>query len=281
MQTKDILRRWTDACLNECRLNQIPEILYRMNRGELERQQLVEVITVRYQVAHFFEAMLEQMLRVIDAGRFREKDGQLYPDVIPALRHAVAQNLREERGEAEEYGGPHAKGRAALLQALGVDYAQWQNLLGTYEHLGALDEFAKYAVTQLKYFTSLGGIEAVSILWHYEWSISRDGVCGDYCVLLRAFEHAFPEFANPSGLYREGDPLWHLYSHARHDEYHAELAEQALVALDGKRGLWGESIQLGIQQTYFILRNFWNGLSERHCGAFDRRAHWRHERLVA
>src|SRR3989338_2934563 len=274
MNVFERIKGWQQASSKRFELNQIPLILHRMNEGALPRQTLVEVIKIRYQVAHFFEDMLEHMLRIIRARRFWRKDGLIWPDVATAFEHAVAENLKDERGEVAEYGGPHREGRSVFLTALGVDYRAWATPLGSYGSLGSLDEFSSYVITQLQHIIEYGAVEALGILWCYERAISRDGRCGDYCIMLRAFERAFPEFAKVE--YHEGDALWHIASHAQHDSEHARLAAEALAALDDKPGLWPESMQLGIKTAYLTNLNFWNGLSERFCGAFDSRAHWRH-----
>ncbi len=281
MNVKEILNGWYEADMERHRLNQIPEILHRMKQGELTREQLISIIGVRYQAAHFFEEMLEDMHFAIHQGRFRTMEGEFpWPECKEALRAAVLTNLSEERGEIAEYGGPHSNARKVFLEALGVDYEKWQPDPCGYNSPERLDELVAYVLGQMQFAIHCGAIEAVAALWYYENRISLDGVHGDYCILLKAFEGAFPEFKKPQGSYKEGDPLWHLASHAQHDEHHAKLAEDALSTLDGKPGMWEDSIDIGIRTAHLALLNFWNGLSERHCGAFDSRAHWKHERLV-
>ena len=254
-------------------LNEIPEILYRMKRGELSREQLISIVSTRYQIAHFFEEMLREMIRIIERGTFREGTWPLKPYAIEELRKAAAVNLSEELGEVKEYGGPHREGREVFLTTLGVDYKKWKSVLGTYDNIGEIDPGARTFLLRMKWIISLGAVEAISALWYYENRISLDHVHGDYHILLHAFEEKFPEFKKPGGKYQEGDALWHIYSHADHDEHHANLAKNALKVIEG-RGFWHESIENGVHETMKATDYFWCELSEKFLGRFFTKDHW-------
>lgn len=275
MKTRDILHKWRTFDQRRYERNKIPEILYRLRVGELTRGQLVSVISVRYQVADLFEDMLEHMLRVIDKGRHRSNDQQLSEPVISALRKAVEENLAEERGEVPEYGGPHRDARKVFLQALGINYAVWKNTRADlYQNLEGMNENARYLVSQMRRIIGEGGVEAVSVLWYYENRISLGGEDGDYCFLLRNFERSFHEFRKPQGVYVEGDPFWHLYSHSRHDANHADMAAAALASLDGTTGMWSDSIDSSIQSVVLAIDNFWHGISDQLLGRYGSQEHW-------
>ena len=271
-----ILSGWHQSEIKQYSLNQIPEVLYRMKRRELSREQLTEIISVRYQAAHFFEDMLREIMRVVDAGTYRGNQCPITPEVMVELRKAAALNLSEELGEVKEYGGPHREGREVLLTSLGVDYAKWQSTLGSYENIGDIDENAKWLVSRMRWIIQHGAIEAIAALWYYENRISLDHVYGDYHLLLHAFEEKFPEFKKPGSTYHEGDPLWHIYSHADHDEHHANLAKQSLLVMQPP-GLWPDSIVFGLRESSKAIDYFWCGLSERFFGRFNSKDHWEYE----
>ncbi len=270
-----ILNGWVSGEIVRYEASKIPEILFKMNRGELSREQLITVITVRYQAAHFFEDMLHEMLRIVAKGKYRKGTCWLDPGVIQAFRKAIATNLSDELGNVNSYGGgPHREGRKVFLSALGVDYEAWKQPLGTYDSLGKVDEAARSLIVHLRWIIGHGAIEALAVLWYYECRIALDRRHGDYHILLRAFEGQFPEFKKPDRSYREGDVLWHLHSHAAHDEYHAKLAENALSTLEEFPGVWRESMEFGFQETLCAFENFWNGLSEQMFGRFNSTEHW-------
>lgn len=269
-----ILDGWVASEVVRYETSKIPEILFEMDRGGLSREQLITVISIRYQVAHFFEDMLREMLRIVARGTYREGMCPLDPEVVQAFRKAITTNLREELGEIGDYGGPHKEGRKVFLTALGVDYDAWKQPLGTYHRLGTLHESAKSLVSRLQWIISRGAVEALAALWYYECRIALNRRHGDYHILLRAFEGQFPEFKKPDREYREGDVLWHLHSHAVHDECHARLAADALCTLEDVPGAWLDSIELGFQETLFAFENFWHGLSGQMFGRFNSTAHW-------
>ncbi len=252
------------------RNDRIPEILFRMKQCEVSRTQLTHIISVRYQAAHFFEDMLRRIIEVVNRGQHRLP--QRWPiidtNTRTVLREAVTINLAEELGQMAEYGGPHHEGREVFLTALGIDYVSWKAKLGTYNDLGDLDPSVRFLVNRMKWIIELGPLEALVALWYYENRISMDHTQGDYHILLRAFEVAFPEFKKPESKYVEGDPLWHIASHADHDEHHAQLARDALMKVEGVP-LFFESIENGILETRKAIDFFWCLLSERHFGNFQ------------
>ncbi len=201
----------------------IPALLKALQKNSIDKKHLIGIISRRYQVAHFFEDMLRYMIDVI------RNDGELSEAAQKGLFFAVEQNLKEELGEVAEYGGPHREGRRIFLTALGFDYQLWSRDLGMYDKLGILYPSARKLIEFIREVISRGSVEAVAALWYYENRISLDGIHGDYYILLSAFEKQFPEFKKTK--YQEGDALWHLASHAQHDEYHAQLAENGLHAV--------------------------------------------------
>lgn len=252
------------------RNDRIPEVLFRMKQGEVNREQLTQIISVRYQAAHFFEDMLRRIVEVVNCRQHRRP--QRWPLIdtgtSTALCEAATVNLAEELGQMAEYGGPHREGREVFLTALGIDYVTWKAKLGTYENMGELDPAARFLVNRMRWIIELGPVEALVALWYYENRISMDHMQGDYHILLHAFETAFPEFKRPNGKYVEGDPLWHIASHADHDEHHAQLAKDALVKVE-EIPLVFESIENGVLETRKAVDFFWCLLSERHFGSFQ------------
>ena len=236
----------------------IPAVLYRLRRNEVTQLQLITLISIRYQFAHFFEDMLRHMIAVVDTGLFHRNEDPLTSKEKTSLREAATQNLQEELGELESYGGPHREGREVLLSALGVDYQKWKSNLGTYDNPGEVHESVLMLLTELKRIISTGAVEAISCLWYYENKISLDGVEGDYCILLKAFEQRFPEFKKDD--YKEGDVLWHISSHAEHDVYHAALAEKALQS-GHQSYVWVEAVDYGVRETRMALEYFWDRMS--------------------
>ncbi|MDO8620404.1 MAG: hypothetical protein Q7R64_03610 [bacterium] len=269
MNVENKLNQWFRFETERYRRNRIPEIVFAMKQHMLSCQQLREVVSVRYEVAHYFILMLSHMLHVIETGTYREGSCKVSKVVKDALHFAVTENLKEENGDVPAYGGPHYKGRALLLSALGFNYENWSARLGTYGNLIRVDPSARYLVAEMKKTIELGAVEAVSALWYYEMRITLD-----YPILLSALEKKFPELLKDDGTYREGDALWHLASHARHDEHHAKLAEDALALLSGTPGMWGDSMEHGARRTLFAVDNFWNLLSEAFLGRFNAKNHW-------
>ena len=232
---------------------EFPEILKRIEASDISKEKMVEVISTRYQVAHFFEDMLRRIIRGVEAS-------ELATNVKAALIHSVQVNLNEELGEVAEYGGPHREGREVLLNALGVDYETWKKDLGIYENLGKLNPIARELVESLKRIIDTDPIAAVAMLYSYEDKISLDGV-GDYHKLLAGLEKLYPELAKADSKYVEGDALWHIYSHADHDEHHAALAKSGLVeSVSTEADL--SKLQTGMTRAKIALDTFWNNLEE-------------------
>lgn len=198
-----------------------PSLLFRLKNKEVSKEELIQIVQIRYQAAHFFEDWLRLIITVVS-------NSSLSPSEKQTLSHAAKQNLREELGEVEIYGGPHRDGRIVQLEALGINPDTWAKELGTYNKLGDVHPAAKHLIESLRVIANRGPVEAITALWYYENRISLDGVNGDYCLLLHALESKFPELYKEE--YVEGDALYHIASHAKHDEYHAKLAEDALEA---------------------------------------------------
>ena len=80
---------------------------------------------------------------------------------------------------------------------------------------------------------------------------------GDYYILLKAFEKNFPELRLAS--YKEGDALWHIFSHAQHDTYHAQLAQDALNPILIERNSSERALKACLE-TRDAFDTFWNEL---------------------
>lgn len=212
-----------DAVVERYRSGQAPRLLQRIASGSLTRPQLTEVISIRYQVAHFFEDMLRCLIHVIDDA------SDISDEARPQLRHAVQANLDDELGKAGYGSQPHLEGRRDMLQALGIDYDQWSSQLGTYNHFGDVRPAALGLLVRMRHAVMLHPLAGVAALLEYEHRISLHGA-GDYWMLLQGLEKLFPELCPHGRGYREGDPFWHIFSHAQHDDHHAKLAEDGLVA---------------------------------------------------
>jgi hypothetical protein len=156
-----------------------------------------------------------------------------------------------------EYGGPHTEGREVLLTALGVDYDNWKRDLGSYENLGNLSKVASDLIVTLREIIDEDPITAVAMLYYYEERISLDHM-GDYYKLLAGLETLYPEFKKDK--YLEGDAFWHVYSHADHDEHHAQLAKDGLLAAVKSRYDLDKVLN-GMQKAKIALDQFWNGLN--------------------
>ncbi len=233
----------------DARMNKLPRILLDLKENKLSRDKLIQIISTRYQVAHFFEDMLRLIINII------KNESYIPNNIRTKLLYSAEQNLKEELGEIIEYGGPHQTGREVFLNSLGIDYCEWKKNLGTYEDFGRVATSAKKLLKKLKSLISKGAVEAVSTLWYYENRISLDGINGDYHILLNAFEERFPEFKKEK--YTEGDPLWHIASHSNHDEYHAQIAEAGLTECTSISGTEKKIISTCIEAKK-VLDTFWN-----------------------
>ncbi len=227
----------------------IPEILKMLKNNSLTRDQLTDLISIRYEAAHFFEDILRLIIKKI------KEDVSLENTVQQKLLYSAEQNLKEELGEEEKYGGPHENGRKVLLTALGVDYEKWKGRLGTIENTLIPNVAPKKLIEEFKDVVNEGSIEAVSALWYYENRISLDGVVGDYYILLKAFEIKFPEFKKDT--YQERDVLWHIASHAHHDEFHAQIAKDGLLSLVNTVDSV-EKIERACEEMRKAIDTFWN-----------------------
>jgi len=197
----------------------IPSLLLKLKNKTVTREELIQIVQIRYQAANFFEDWLRLIIDTV-------RNSSLSRTEKETLSYAAEQNLREELGEVEIYGGPHRNGRIIQLEALGIDPETWTKDLGTYDKLGNVHPAARHLIESLKAIINRGPVEAITALWYYENRISLDGVNGDYCLLLHALESKFPELYKEK--YIEGGALYHISSHAEHDEFHAKLAEDAL-----------------------------------------------------
>ena len=216
MKTEKILKRiHKEDVMRYCN-NQICHALLCVKKGHATKDQLSRLISIRYQLAHFFEEFLQHVMKTVT-------ESSLPDNQKTALYNAVHENYLEEVGENLEYGGPHSEGRETLLNALGYDYEKWQQPLGSFQNPGVVNISVGLMIEKIKNVVDRGPIEAMTVLWYYENRISLEDGLGDYYIILSAFEKAFPEFKKPIDDYKEGDVLWHLASHAFHDTYHAQL----------------------------------------------------------
>lgn len=230
---------------------EFPEILRRIEKGQITKEQMTAVMSTRYQVAHFFEDMLCRIIKNVEAS-------DLEPEAKEALLQSVQVNLNEELGIESNYGGPHKEGREALLSALGINYEEWKRDLGEYDNLGKLDPVARQLVESLKKIADRDPITAVAMLNLYEDRISL-GTIGDYYKLLSGLEKLYPKLAKEE--YVEGDAFWHVYSHADHDEHHADMAKHGiLLAVRNQEDV--AKISAGLSETKAALDKFWYDLGK-------------------
>lgn len=177
------------------------------------RTQLLKVLTIRYQPAHFFERVIDHLLNAI------EQEGKGRQPLVDALER----NLQEERAEGgADYGPAHVLGRRAFFQALGIDYWAWEaGLGGDIQNLSGLSPAAAYLVGFYRTLIETSPLAGGAGMLYWEGRIPRL----DYTLLLGRVDETFGfppvEGMLPRATSQEDIPArWHLQSHAEHDVYH-------------------------------------------------------------
>lgn len=231
--------------------NDIPLCLQFLKTGYIEQKYLKKMILYRYELSHMFVGLLEHIAKVVLESSLPKEEKQ-------SLYKAVYANYLDETGEG--YGGPHHEGRKMLIESLGENYENYVSVLGTYKKPGRVHGFTTELLDSIKQIVTQGPIQAITLLWYYENRISLENGLGDYFILLRAFERTFPQWKKASiAEYKEGDPLYHLASHADHDTHHAQLCFDGLASI-----LFSEDELKNIEYTCIKMTvafdRFWNQL---------------------
>lgn len=233
--------------LTEVAAGNMPPLLKRLSTAEasLGREQLRDIISLRYETAHFFEALLRRLIN-----QLKRQPGDQYNPLLEALE----KNLAEEVGEAAvDYGPAHVEGRQRLLEAIGVNYQEWVSGLGN--DLDDLKGVHRPARDLLEGYISLidtNPLAAGTAMLYYEGRIPRV----DYPILIQAVEkvYGFPQAKQPT------DTRWHLDSHAEHDVYHeAELVDGVVAAVITE--LDQRIVQATLIQTKLRWNFFWEDLA--------------------
>lgn len=230
------------------------EVLRKLAEGELDKDHLKHLMSMRYQVSNFFEPLLERLLAAV-----KEK--------LPhktQLVTALESNLEEEKGEGaqaspDDFGTTvHDDDRHRLLKSLGLDPKPWKAKLGSLNELGEeMHPVAKIFVARMRDLIDSDPIAAYAAFAFWESRASIPGV-GDYVYLLKAFETFCPEFKKENG-YRKGDPLFHIASHAQHDVTHADNFISALTVDAGAKGEQKSTMD-GIDFAVASWNEFWDGM---------------------
>lgn len=230
--------------------NSLPNTLKNLKNNSYSQDELKVLICRRYQLAHLFEQMLEYMLeQVKNKTRFwpKAKKGKFL--------FAIEQNILEEKGGVAEYGKAHIEGRKIILNALAVDYNQEYAKIGSFDNPTGIPA-ARSFFEKIKSLIDLGSVETLVVLWYYENRICLSENLGDYWIMLRSFENKFPQWTKE--VYVEGDIFWHLYSHAVHDEFHAQYCEDALALLSAKNSKKIKNLCRKMQE---IFDEFWEAIN--------------------
>ena len=179
------------------------------------REKVVEIISARYTFGHFFPELLKRLLQKVPSG---------------SIKKALKANLKEELGKSITYLGPHHKeGRKKLLEALGLNYCEWEPK-GDLNNLDeALHPAAKKVILDFRelidhpnYLVGVGAICASEglVVNHYSW-------------LVELLEQYCPEITD--------EDMNHLLDHIDHDVHHSDdLEELLLLELDQDLVLFGE-----------------------------------------
>ena len=230
------------------------EVLRKLAEGELGKDHLKHLMSMRYQVSNFFEPLLERLLAAVK-NKLPEKT---------QLAVALESNLEEEKGEGaqsspDDFGTTvHDDDRHRLLKSLGLDPKPWKAKLGSLNELGdGMHPVAKIFVARMRDLIDRDPIAAYAAFAFWESRASVPGV-GDYVYLLKAFETFCQEFHREDG-YRKGDPLFHIASHAQHDVTHADNFINALTA-DAGSAEEQKSTMDGINFASASWNEFWDGM---------------------
>ncbi|MBS3922044.1 MAG: hypothetical protein KGZ37_02705 [Nitrosarchaeum sp.] len=232
--------------------NSLPNTLKNLKNNAYSQNELKVLICRRYQLAHLFEQMLEYMLEQVKyKTKFWSKAKK------EKFLFAIEQNILEEKGGVAEYGKAHIEGRKIILNALDVDYDQEYAKIGSFDNPTGIPAARRF-FKKIKKLIDLGSIETLVVLWYYENRISLSDKLGDYWIMVRAFEEAFPKWKKSK--YVEGDVFWHLYSHAVHDEFHAKYCEDALTLLSSRNS---KKVQKVCEKMRVIFDEFWDSIDPK------------------
>lgn len=221
----------------------VPRLLHEMEGTNVIPATLVRIVALRYQVADRFVTLLK---RAID---MRKKAGGSDDDL---LLQALKNNLSDEIGG---YGGepPHEVGRRDALAAFGIDCAAWEK-----EVREQPAKSTTHFLTQFEALMAESSLAAGSALLYYEGRIHREGR-GDYHRLLRGLETAFPDLKKAH--YQPGDALYHIASHACHDEGHEHaLIEGVSTAVSSEAEL--ETVERVLSHAQNLWNAYWELLRE-------------------
>jgi hypothetical protein len=217
----------------------------------LDRSQMRVLVSVRYQMATFFEDLLS---RLID--KVRVNVDSLSDDLVGKILSVLEHNLLEERGmqlgdKEGEYQRPHFEDRKCLLEALGYDYEQWRAGLGFIDFFGETLHFlVRSLLVRYKELIDGNWMRGLAGMYVYERRIPVD-----YKLLHSALEHAFVR--ELMGMDQPGQPLYHLASHVRGDVWHAdELAGALVFALRSGRGSY-DNVDQGVIEARDAWDQFW------------------------
>lgn len=228
----------------------LPKILAKIKFGKVSQEQVKEAISFRYEVAHFFAALLCRLHTRI-ASRFS------WDSIRNPMHHVsrvVFENWCDEVGYrtfSNRYSGlqqPHAKWRRQLLEWLGYDYAGWckeRSLKECYfDDTDLLEDFSRAKISLPAKELIGTGIELIeneaflnAMVWfsYYEGRIARV----DYPILLKGLRSCWPGDAllRQSAFNEDGTiaiakhPAFHLLAHITNDELHERDFLSAVICL--------------------------------------------------
>lgn len=220
---------------------------------DITRENLRQIIILRYQVAHFFNELFEKLGRGVDKNH---KDK-------PELSEAITENLSEEKGESGEM--EHGSARKVLLTKLGIDADEWSNQNGTLEHIENVDHRVRAIVEKIRSLIEENTLQGYGAMTYWE-ARGAQPETGDQTLLLRAFEAKYPEFKKEDtnepgkkGKYEPGDALYHLESHAILDVEHSKMLINALSAsVHTEEEI--ESVLFGMRTAHLAWQQFWESI---------------------
>ena len=214
-----------------------------------QRQEFIGVILMRYEAAHFFQLILERLI----------KECKLHLTSKVSLINELQDNLEEELGiSVTDYGPPHVMGRRAFFRDLGLDYQAWERNLGTdWNNLGNFEPPARNLISYYKRLVETDVFAGAVAMLYWEGRIHRV----DYPLLIAGVENMyhFPksgtvdrhtEFANiPS--------RWHLDSHAEHDRFHEQDLIRGVVDSVETKSEY-DTVRRVLPEAKDAWENFWN-----------------------
>lgn len=237
---------------NEARLetSKLPEILAKIKSGKATREQVKEAICFRYEVAHFFAALLF---------RLHTRIASCFPwDSIRNPMHHVSRVVFENwcdevgyRTFSNRYSGiqqPHATWRRQLLEWLGYDYLRWCNERNLREYYfddtDFLQDFPTVKISLAAKELIETGTELIengaflkTLVWfaYYEGRITHV----DYPILLKGLRNCWKgdsrlrlsPFDENGRIAMPDHPALHLIAHIVNDESHERDLLSAVICL--------------------------------------------------